>query len=634
MSQAAAHVLISQKCVNNCVFCTAIDHRQKGRFAEREVVCAYLDRISKEGVTDIVFSGIGEPTLDPHLDEYLELAQGLGFRHMQLFTNGYGITMELAERWRKRGLTSVLISVHGVAADHDQNVRRKGSFQEAIAAIRIYAGAGVHVSVNTCITRSNLERLDQLGELIQTLPVLRHALSFPEWSGGVLRHPEIIPDYADVAEFAASLANENDSITYFDNIPYCIVQRRTREMNGRRDVRLLQGRSDLQVDPTLRKMWPKACHSRNCPMLTTCPGFEQHYVSRRGWQDIPSRAMRFLNEIERAPFTHARPTRSHSPSYLTTSDSTHLHIYIQATVRCCSACPGSIHTPTDAEGDLNLEAVARFQTQLQRYCEHNRIQWATVHWVGDDPLRLGHQFFTTVFEETKTWRIPFITHTISSPHLRLDAQWIRIFRAFGCKIETLIDPIFNDRWPAQGRSRHELWWDRFLEAYEHGIAMEVVLPLVSDHLHHLIELYAYVRNLQLIGPRPIPILLTPGCERPSASPGNQAIGPISPLNFGRLVAGLATPWLEDGMLFPLYPAGEWLNAAHSPKTPPGKAWRQVLFWSASEETLSESLFGKCLVCTSSRRIRHLTGAIDHLFRGLHVVSNKEIGQNRHFPNSL
>ena len=33
-------------------------------------------------------------------------------------------------------------------------------------------------------------------------------------------------------------------------------------------------------------------------------------------------------------------------------------------------------------------------------------------------------------------------------------------------------------------------------------------------------------------------------------------------------------------------------------------------------------------------MRHLTGGIQHVFRGLNVSSNKEIGQNRHFPNSL
>ncbi|NNE19908.1 MAG: radical SAM protein [Myxococcales bacterium] len=559
MTRGAAHILLSRACVNDCVFCTAVDHRLNRDFARREDVLAYLRRVVDEGVPHLVLSGIGEPTLDPNFEEYLEVAHGLGFRHIQLFTNGYRCTRDRVQRWRSRGLTSVLISMHGIEEDHDAVVQRSGSFAEAVEATRLYAEARIHVSVNTCITRSNLDRLPELRALIRELPVSRHAFSFLEWSGGVLHHPEIAPDYQAVGAAASRLVSENDQVAYFDNIPYCIVNRPIREVADQHEVRLLQGAEDLQIDSTIRKEWPSACRERSCPRRPTCPGFERRYIECRGWQQIPELVTRFLDDLESRPTAMANQPRR-------------LLVQVPTTIPYSTHSPLGMEPREDSGESLDGDAVTQMYEAVRDHCRRESAEVVTIEWMGGDSLRLGPAFFRAAFSRTQPWRTPTVSHVVRSNLLLFDETWGELLQEFGCGLRTTTDPLFDDARTVSGQASHAQWWDNVVLAYELGLDLEVALSLGKAHVGRAEQIYAFARNLQLLGSRPIATTLTPDCwVNEAASPGGEEQG-IDAAEFGSLVAQLGTLWVEDGRLFPLYPLSEWLVA------PPSDALGSVLQW--------------------------------------------------------
>ena len=78
----SAHVLISKKCVNDCVFCATSDKRENLLFVEKDDMVAYMKRMSAAGISDLIFSGVAEPTLDENFEFYLETVRsgpGRGF---------------------------------------------------------------------------------------------------------------------------------------------------------------------------------------------------------------------------------------------------------------------------------------------------------------------------------------------------------------------------------------------------------------------------------------------------------------------------------------------------------------------------------------------------------------------------
>ena len=128
MDYRTAHALISGRCVNDCLFCAVAAKRRNQLFPQKKEVIRFIRNVAEDGSQRMVFSGLGEPTLDPHFEEYLNVAAEMGFKSICLFTNGYGLDREKAEKWRAVGLTEIMLSIHGVQQTHDRD-RRVASFQ-------------------------------------------------------------------------------------------------------------------------------------------------------------------------------------------------------------------------------------------------------------------------------------------------------------------------------------------------------------------------------------------------------------------------------------------------------------------------------------------------------------------------
>jgi len=104
------------------------------------------------------FFGIlgGEPLLHPQLFPFLEKHPDCYF---QLFTNGYALDRDCAERLAQLGNVTPLISIEGL---ENESIRRRGRddvFSRALQAVDEATRAGLFTGAAASITRSNFAEL-------------------------------------------------------------------------------------------------------------------------------------------------------------------------------------------------------------------------------------------------------------------------------------------------------------------------------------------------------------------------------------------------------------------------------------------------------------------------------------------
>ena len=115
------------------------------------------------------FFGIlgGEPFLHPELFTILEAHPECYF---QIFTNGQAITPQVAERLRRLGNATPLISIEGREVVSDERRGRKDVFARTLRGLEACVEAGLLTGVATSLCRSNIDDLlteDWLRELIR-----------------------------------------------------------------------------------------------------------------------------------------------------------------------------------------------------------------------------------------------------------------------------------------------------------------------------------------------------------------------------------------------------------------------------------------------------------------------------------
>jgi MoaA/NifB/PqqE/SkfB family radical SAM enzyme len=104
------------------------------------------------------FFGIlgGEPLL---YDGLLDIIQKHSDCYFQLFTNGLLLTDEVAQRLRRSGNVTPLISIEGLQEESDVRRGGKGVFDKSLSAVRACKRAGLIFGVSASICNSNYDDL-------------------------------------------------------------------------------------------------------------------------------------------------------------------------------------------------------------------------------------------------------------------------------------------------------------------------------------------------------------------------------------------------------------------------------------------------------------------------------------------
>ncbi|MBN1943275.1 MAG: radical SAM protein [Phycisphaerae bacterium] len=157
----------TRRCNLRCVHCYAAgDAETDAPELTTDEAKALIDDLATFGAPVLLLSG-GEPLLRDDLFPLLRRAADQGLRTV-LSTNGTCITPDAAAKLSAAGVAYVGVSLDAASAARNDAFRgRDGAFDDALAGLRACRNAHLRVGLRFTMTRSNLEEIDALFDLIE-----------------------------------------------------------------------------------------------------------------------------------------------------------------------------------------------------------------------------------------------------------------------------------------------------------------------------------------------------------------------------------------------------------------------------------------------------------------------------------
>lgn len=225
---------LGRRCNLRCVFCLdgGLTPEQK-QWISLDQARAEILEAHRRGIRGLGLIG-GEPTAHPHFFELLDLARGLGFDRIAIYTNGYLLgDASFTDRMIGAGVTRVGISMHGHTARlEDHFTGRTGAFAAKLAGLRRLAehrrqGKLHHgLAVNPVINRLNLPHLGEMVPFFLRRGVSDLRFNFLRSIGRAQGSRELTARYRDAAREAVAIIVRNERrgrhhITFGD-FPFCV----------------------------------------------------------------------------------------------------------------------------------------------------------------------------------------------------------------------------------------------------------------------------------------------------------------------------------------------------------------------------------------------------------------------------
>ncbi len=188
------------RCNNHCRFCVQGDKRERYPDKTTDEVRTTLGE-ARTWADEVVFTG-GEATVRADLPQLIEHARDLGFRVIQLQTNGRTLgNLRAVDRLIEAGVTEFSPALHGPGPEvHDAHTGSPGAFRQTLRGIRNVKRRGRPVLVNSVITRANTPHLPAMALLFIALRVDQFQFAFVHALGtAAVNFEEIVPRLSDVA---------------------------------------------------------------------------------------------------------------------------------------------------------------------------------------------------------------------------------------------------------------------------------------------------------------------------------------------------------------------------------------------------------------------------------------------------
>ncbi len=164
----ALEIRVTKACNLKCSHCSVeageAEHDELGRSEIKDI----LEQAKELGAVYVTFTG-GEPLIRSDITKLIKYASSIGLKP-NIDTNGTLLTAEKAEALKRAGIEVVQISIDGREEVHDR-IRGEGSFKAALAGVENALNAGLHVNINFTLSKANLEEVEHVVVLAQTLGV-------------------------------------------------------------------------------------------------------------------------------------------------------------------------------------------------------------------------------------------------------------------------------------------------------------------------------------------------------------------------------------------------------------------------------------------------------------------------------
>jgi len=161
----------------------------------REHALQAVEFAGRRGFKTIVVGG-GEPLLVDYFFDLVDSLVATGVE-IRITTNGILLNNEHIRLFSGHDNLSIQVSIDGIGEVHDEIRGARGAFDASEKSLRALADAGIRISVNTVVQRSNFRTMVDLYERFKDLPYVFHAFSLVEPDEIISDELLILPDELD-----------------------------------------------------------------------------------------------------------------------------------------------------------------------------------------------------------------------------------------------------------------------------------------------------------------------------------------------------------------------------------------------------------------------------------------------------
>lgn len=154
---------ITMGCNMRCRHCGSSCEQALSDELTTEEALKLCDDLAELGLEWVTLSG-GEPTTRPDWALLVRRLRENGVAPNML-TNGWLLDEEIVDKAADAGINILAISLDGLETTHDK-IRRPGSFQRVLQALRIIRSKGLDVMIITTVNRMNINELQPLREVL------------------------------------------------------------------------------------------------------------------------------------------------------------------------------------------------------------------------------------------------------------------------------------------------------------------------------------------------------------------------------------------------------------------------------------------------------------------------------------
>lgn len=137
---------LTGRCNENCLHCYASSSPTVEEALDSEEIQGVLREAAALGFRRVQLTG-GDPLISPALVSAISLARDLGFREVEVYTNGLAFRDELAEHFARHQVKMALSVYSHLPEVHDRVTRTPGSHVRTCNAIRLALRHGISVRV-------------------------------------------------------------------------------------------------------------------------------------------------------------------------------------------------------------------------------------------------------------------------------------------------------------------------------------------------------------------------------------------------------------------------------------------------------------------------------------------------------
>jgi radical SAM protein with 4Fe4S-binding SPASM domain len=196
---------LTLRCDQPCAHCGSRAGVRREDELTTEEALRVVDELRAMRAREVVVIG-GEAYLHEGFLDIVRALCAAGIR-ATMTTGGRGVTRSLARQMKEAGMASVSVSIDGLAAQHDQIRKARGSFDSALSALEHLQDAGIPTSANTHVNRVNAPILEQLFELLASRGIRSWQVQITVPLGRAADRPQMLLQPYDLLDVVPRLAS-------------------------------------------------------------------------------------------------------------------------------------------------------------------------------------------------------------------------------------------------------------------------------------------------------------------------------------------------------------------------------------------------------------------------------------------